>query len=35
VADGLLPAAPPELISPAMHGEVLMEQQDEQAGIRR
>src|SRR5215831_4652745 len=35
VADGLLPAAPPELISPAMHAEVLMEQQDGKPGPRR
>jgi transposase len=35
VADGLLPAVPPELISPAMRREVLMEQQDGRPGPRR
>jgi len=36
VADGLLPAVPPpELMSPAMHREVLMEQQDGQPVSRR
>src|SRR5215467_10519565 len=35
VADGLLPAAPPELICPTMHGEVLMEQHSGQSGPRR
>src|SRR5215470_11697291 len=35
VADGLLPAAPPELTSPTMHREVLMEQQGGQRAPRR
>src|SRR5215472_15521793 len=35
VADGLLPAAPPELASLTMHREVLMEQQGRQPGPRR
>jgi transposase len=35
VADGLLPAVPPELMIPVMHGEVLMEKEDGQPVSRR